>query len=104
MIKLNYSGKEYVLEYDKDSIITLERLGFTLEKLSEQPMTMFPLVFRGAFYKNHKTAKQEDIDAIFKNLKKRNELVSALIRMINEQYEKLMSDNDNEGNLNWEIV
>lgn len=104
MIKLSYSGKEYVLEYDKNSIMTLERLGFTLEKLSEQPMIMYPLVFRGAFYKNHKTAKQEDIDKIFETLKNRNNLLAALIKMINEQYEKLMSDNDNEGNLDWEIV
>ena len=65
-------GKEYVLEFDRDSVTYLEKLGFSLDKYSEQPMTMMPLLFRAAFFKNHKFEKQAAIDDIYNNIKNRN--------------------------------
>ena len=45
MIKLEYAGKEYILEFDRESITYLEKIGFGLDKYSAQPMTQIPLLF-----------------------------------------------------------
>lgn len=96
-------GKEYVLEFDRDSVTYLERLGFSLDKYSEQPMTMMPLLFRAAFFKNHKFEKQAAIDDIYNNIKNRNKLMNALVNMVGESYQSLVADND-EGNADWEMA
>lgn len=96
-------GKEYVLEFDRDSVTYLERLGFSLDKYSEQPMTMMPLLFKAAFFKNHKFEKQAAIDDIYNNIKNRNKLMNALVSMVGDSYQSLVEDND-EGNADWEMA
>lgn len=96
-------GQEYHLDFDRDSITYLEKLGFALDKYSAQPMTQIPLLFRGAFYKNHKFVKTSEIDKIFDNLKNKDKLMAALVEMVGESYQSLV-DNNNEGNVEWEQV
>lgn len=104
MIKLKTEdGKEYMLEFDRNSITYLERQGFALDKYSTQPMTQIPLLFRGAFFKHHKFAKAEEIDKIFENIKNKDKLMAALVDMVGESYETLVKDND-KGNVDWETV
>lgn len=104
MIKIKTKeGKEYVLEFDRDSVTYLERLGFSLDKYSEQPMTMMPLLFKAAFFKNHKFEKQSTIDDIYDNIKNRNKLMNALVNMVGESYQSLVENND-EGNADWEMA
>jgi hypothetical protein len=95
-------GKEYVLEFDRDSVAYLEKLGFSLDKYSEQPMTMMPLLFRAAFFKNHKFEKNTVIDELYNNIKNRNKLISALVDMVGESYQSLVEDNS--GNVDWEMA
>lgn len=103
MIKLEYAGKEYILEFDRDSITYLEKIGFGLDKYSAQPMTQIPLLFKGAFIKHQKWIKDKEVNEIFDNIKNRNELMAALVEMVGESYESLVKDND-KGNAKWEIV
>lgn len=103
MIKLTWKSKEYILEYDRETITYLEKLGFSLDKYSSQPMTMMPLLFKGAFLKHHKFLKEAEKEEIYKNIKNRNKLTNALAEMVGEAYEDLVKDNE-EGNADWEIV
>ena len=104
MIKLKTEdGREYVLEYDRESITYLEKLGFSLEKYSKQPMTQLPLLFKGAFIKHHKYIKDREVDELFNNIKNKNGLMTALVEMVGESYETLVKDND-KGNVDWETV
>lgn len=96
-------GNEYQLEFDRDSITYLERQGFALDKYSTQPMTQIPLLFKGAFYKNHRFVKDYEKDKIFENIKNKDKLMAALVEMVGESYETLVKDND-EGNVEWERV
>lgn len=96
-------GKEYILEFDRDSVTYLEKLGFSLDKYSEQPMTMMPLLFKAAFFKNHKFEKQSVIDDIYSSIKNRNKLMNALVDMVGDSYQSLVADND-EGNADWEMA
>ena len=97
-------GNEYVLEFDRDSIAYLEKLGFTLAKYSEQPVTMMPLIFRAAFFKNHKFEKNSVIDDIYENINERTKLMNALVDMVGESYQTLVTDTKNEGNADWEMA
>lgn len=104
MIKIKTkNGDEYVLEFDRDSVTYLEKLGFSLELYSKQPMTMMPLLFRGAFFKNHKFVKQTVIDDLYDDIKNRNKLMNALVEMVGDSYQSLVAD-DNQGNADWEIM
>lgn len=103
MIKLKANGKEYILEYDRETITYIEKMGFSLEKYSSQPMTMYPLLFKGAFYKHHKFVKEQEKEELYNNIKNRSKLMNALVEMVGEAYEELVKDNE-EGNADWEIV
>ena len=52
-------GNKYVLEYSKNTILSMERAGFNLDKFGEQPVTMATLLIQGAFAKNHGRTKNE---------------------------------------------
>lgn len=106
-ITFKKDGKEYILEYNRQSVQQIEKLGFTIEDVSRKPMTMFPLMFRGAFLANHKYVKEKEIEEIYDNIRKKDELHVTLINMITECYETLSDNNketENEGNVDWEIV
>lgn len=103
MIKLKANGKEYILEYDRETITYIEKMGFSLEKYSSQPMTMYPLLFKGAFYKHHKFVKEQEKEELYNNIRNRSKLMNALVEMVGEAYEELVKDNE-EGNADWEIV
>lgn len=105
-LKNKKSGKEYILEYNRKTVQQIERLGFSINQASEKPMTMFPLMFRGAFLANHKYLKEKEIEEIYDGLKNKNELNEKLLTMITECYSTLLDgdEEENEGNVDWEIV
>ena len=51
-IQFEKDGKKYILEYDRKSISSMERLGFNVNEFGDKPMTMLPLAFKGLFIKN----------------------------------------------------
>ena len=99
-------GKEYILEYNRQSVQQIEKMGFSIEEISKKPMTMFPLMFRGAFIKNHKYIKDSEITEIYDKISKKSVLHDRLMDRISECYISLSDkeDADNEGNADWEIV
>lgn len=106
-IKLNYKGKEYILEYNRKTVSDLENMGFIASEFANKPATMLPLAFKGAFLKNHKFLKQEVIEEIFGHITDRQGLIAQLSEMIVECYQSLMGDEvkeDAEGNASWEIM
>lgn len=104
-ITVNYEGKDYVLEYTRDSIEMMEKRGFVVSELSTRPMMMLPIAFQGLFYKNHKNVKTIVIDSIYDKLKDKEKLLETIGNMLSETYDTLFEENENdEGNLDWEIV
>lgn len=102
MIKLKYEGQEYLLEFDRASVEILERLGFNINEYTDKMATMQPILFRGAFYKNHKFEKNIDYEKIWENVGNKKGLMKALLDMVGATYQTLMSDNG--GNQNWEVI
>ena len=103
MIKYKYEGQEYLLEFDRASVEMLEKTGFSLQDFSKQIATMQPLLFSGAFFKNHKFDKGLNYDKMWDEAKNKKGLTNALLEMVAETYQTLM-DEDSEGNENWEVI
>ena len=102
-INLTYEKKEYILEYNRQSVKTMESQGFVLEELTAKPMTMIPLLFNGAFIKNHRGIKRNLMDEIFEEIGDKTALMEALMEMYAETLSSL-TDGNGEGNATWAMV
>lgn len=102
-IVLNHEKKEYVLEYSRQSVKTMESQGFILDEITSKPMTMIPLLFAGAFFKNCKGIKRSLIDEIYDGIGDKTALMQALMEMYAETLSTLTDENA-EGNVTWTMV
>lgn len=101
-IVLNYEKKEYVLEFNRQSVKTMESQGFVLDEITAKPMTMIPMLFSGAFIKNCKGTKRAVIDEIYDGIGDKTALMEALMEMYAETLGTLTDDNG-EGNVSWTL-
>ena len=103
-ITLNYNEKDYTLEYNRQSVRMMESQGFVLEQISTKPVTMIPMMFYGAFMKNHKGMKRALIDEIYDEVVDKSGLLNALMEMYAETLSTLTDENEVEGNAIWAVV
>ena len=106
-ITITYGKAEYTLEYNRQSVKTMEAQGFVLDELTSKPMTMIPMLFAGAFIKNHSGkdgVKRKVIDEIFDNIADKNGLMEVLMEMYADTLSTLTDSNDGEGNATWARV
>lgn len=106
MIKLkDKEGNEYILEYTRETVSTMESLGFVAGEFTQKPMFMLPLAFKGAFLKNHKGIKQSKVNELFDGIKNKSQLIDALADMLVDTYQTLtVNDDESEGNVEMEIL
>ena len=102
-IVLEHNKKEYVLEYNRQSVRQMEGQGFVLDEITSKPMTMIPMLFQGAFIKNCKGTKRSLIDEIYDNIGDKTGFMTALMEMYSETLSTL-TDDVAEGNVKWELV
>ena len=101
-LRFTYQDKEYVLEYTRKSVETLEKKGFVASDIETKPMTVLPALFAGAFLANHKYVKPEVIEEIYSKLTSKQELIGKLAEMYNEPIMALVDEpQESEGNLDW---
>ena len=105
MIKITYEKNNYELEYNRNAVRIMEGQGFNIDALTEQPVTMIPMLFYGAFSKNHTGIKRNLVDKIYDSLPNKQGLIGALVEMYAETVSSLMEgDPSAEGNAVWEVV
>lgn len=98
-INFEYKGKEYCLEYTRESVKQMEREGFVASDIVTKPMLSLPKLFAGAFKAHHRfDAKQKLIDEIFDTLTNKGALVEKLAEMYNDPVEALLEDCGDEKN------
>lgn len=101
-INITFDGKDYCLEYNRRSVETLERQGFSLKDIENKPMNELPMLFAGAFLKNHRNVKKDIIDNIFDQIPNKPGLLGKLAEMYNEPLETLLDDPEgSEGKAQW---
>lgn len=101
-LQFSYHDRDYILEFTRDSVRTMERQGFNANELMVKPMTMLPDLFAGAFIAHHPYTKRKLIDEIFEHIGNKQELIGKLVEMYNEPLATLMEDKEgDEGNVGW---
>ena len=103
-IALTYENKEYVLEYSRQSVRTMEAQGFVLNELETKPVTMIPMLYQGAFIKHHKGIKRNLMDEMYEEIADKTGLLSALMEMYAETLSTLTDDKEDVGNATWAMV
>lgn len=53
-IRIKFSDKEYVLEYNRKTVVFINDMGFERTNLENNPEKMIPLLLFGAFQWHHK--------------------------------------------------
>ena len=99
-LNFEHKGKEYTLEFTRESVKQMEREGFVAGDIVTKPMNTLPKLFAGAFKAHHRyDIKQKEIDVIFELFKNKQALVEKLAEMYAEPMEALIDDeNIDEGN------
>lgn len=100
-ISFEYEGKNYKLEYNRSTVIALEKKGFDIQAAETKPVTTLYLLWEGAFEKNHSNVPIEKRDEILKALDDKGSLLETLINMYAEPINVLMEDNG-EKKVKWE--
>lgn len=104
-IKLTYEGKEYTLEYTRNTALALEQSGFVLSDVRSKPVSSLVTLFNGAFVAKHRRLEGSVVEKIFDSLKDKDKLLAALVGMYDETVSSLMdSSDDDEGNATWEMT
>ena len=103
-IKLSYDGKEYTLEYTRNTALALEQSGFVLSDVRSKPVSSLVTLFNGAFVANHRRLEGSVVEKIFDSLKDKDKLLAALVGMYDETVSSLMDSTDDEGNATWEMT
>ena len=103
-IKFEYKGKEYCLEYTRESVKQMEREGFKSEDVIQKPMLTLPKLFAGAFKAHHKFGiKPKEIEEMFNLFTNKDALFEKLAEMYNEPMEAMLDEPADEGNaIAWE--
>lgn len=100
-IHFPYGGTEYTLKFTLNSVKVLEQAGFVLEEIETKPTVRVQQLFEGAFIANHRGIKRKTIDDIWNTLKRKDDLVTALVEMYADARNSLVED---EGNEDWTIT
>lgn len=99
-LTFSYNGKDYVLEFTRNTVRQMEGSGFVADDIDTKPMTVLPALFAGAFLAHHRFEKQSVIDEIYSKMKDKMALIERLAEMYNEPI-KAMLDEPEEGNVEW---
>ena len=104
-VKIEYKGKNYELGFTRNTVVSLERNGFEVSKISAMPMTMVPMFWQGAFAAYNKGVKRALMDEIYEHLEDKQGLLGALIELYAETLSTLTDEpEESQGNVKWEIV
>lgn len=104
-IKITHDDKEYTLEYNRASCQTMESNGFVLDDIDKRPATMIPLLFSGAFLKNHRFVKADTVNEIFESLGDKEKLIQKLGEMYAENLLAFFDEDESDKkgkNSKWE--
>ena len=102
MVVKDKYGNPYTLEFTRDTVMQMERMGFDISSADSKPMTTIRGLFEGAFLVNHRAVKQETVDEIFTGQPDKAGMFEKLVEMYREPYDALMDDPE-QGNAKWEI-
>lgn len=102
-LKLHINDKDYTLEFDRESIIWLESVGFNFEEFEKKPITFREYLWQSLFLKNHKDVNPSLALKLMNTYAedKGNKMVNKVINFAVEEYTAFinaLADTDSEKN------
>lgn len=98
-------GTKYTLEFNSRVVKNMERRGFKID--TDYPYSMIDDLFLGAFQAHHKGMTPDRAKEIWKQQRRKDDLLGALTKLYMKPLEELMAepdgDEENE-NPTWETV
>lgn len=105
VLKVEYKGKNYELGFTRNTVVAMERNGFSVNEIGNKPMTMLPMLWQGAFAAYNKGVKRALMDEMYDSIRDKQGLIGALTELYAETINTLTDEPDEEkGNATWEIV
>lgn len=102
-INFEYEGKQYKLEFSRETAGRLEKEGFIADDAIKYPLTYLPQLFHGAFYMHHPEIGRRKAEEILATFDNKAELIAYLGAMYNHPIKTLIIDDGAEGkNTKWE--
>lgn len=102
-IKFEFKGKDYTLEFTRDTVRMVEKSGFDYHDIESKQMDSVCTLFAGAFLAHHRFVKQDVIDEIFDNIPNKLALLERLGALYMLPYEALFIEGKDEKNaIKWE--
>lgn len=103
-IRFTYEDEQYTLQFTKRTIREMENQGFRIREVADKPMTLWPMLFKGAFLANHRKTKDSVIEDIYKAMPNKQALIDAMMELYEEPYTALMDDpGESDPNVNWTL-
>ena len=87
-----YDGKDYTLEFTRQTVVQTENMGFDAALIDSKPITSLTVLVRVAFLAHHRGLPISEIDKILEGLDK-DGLLPALAELYYEPIKVLMEDN-----------
>lgn len=101
-INFEYNGRQYCLEYTRDTVKQMEAGGFNINDLGDKPATRIEQLWAGAFLANHRrNTSNTIIKEMYGKMKDKEALLQKLAEMYNNTLSYLMPEEDDEGNVEW---
>ena len=100
-LTFSYNGKDYVLEYTRNTVRQMESNGFVADDIDRKPMTVLPALFAGAFLAHHRHEKPEVVEEIYSKLGDKHSLIEKLAEMYNEPISTLLDEPEEGKDLEW---
>lgn len=100
------TGLGYTLEFDRDSVVYAESIGFSIAKVRDAVATDMITLFRAAFHKHHPAIGKDDAYAIWDRIPSKQELFELLMDMFQEPFNALIeepSEGDSK-NVSWVVA
>ncbi len=92
-------GKEYTLEFNRESIRFAESRGFNINDMWAFPMTKIPEIFFYAFRMHHRNLSREKTDKILEDMGGLSgDILERLGELYNVPFETLLPDDDEPKN------
>lgn len=91
------TGKQYTLEFDKDSVKFAEARGFDISDVAKYPMSKISELFFYAFRKNHKNVSLERSEKLLEGIGPLPDgFLERLIGLYSEPFAAFNSEDDGE--------
>lgn len=105
-ISFTYEDKDYVLEYDRKSVLKMEDDKINIEEMTEKPFTSMFVLFKYSFYKHNKAVFKNDdkIAEILGLLPDKENLMLELTNMLNDTVAYLGEPEDPKNAIAWTTI